>query len=192
MKKVSKILFLFACVIFVSIQNIKAQSSIDDLVENTSWFISLDYGVQMSGIKSEDFVSSNYSPVHRFSIGKWISPSIAVNVGYQGRYFRAISDNYKYSYDFYFIEGVLSVGHIFSKDKKQRFYDLLLHAGPGYFNHHRYGRSRIHGNLGAANVFSISKKTKLKLDISAIVGWDIYQGDNDILPNMSFGIFYSL
>ena len=31
---------------------------------------------------------------------------------------------------------------------------------------------------------------ELKIDIGAIIGWDIYQGDQDILPNSSIGLVY--
>ena len=60
--------------------------------KKNSWFLSIDYGVQMSGIKSEDFISSNYSPVYRLSSGKWLTKYIGVQVGYQGRYFNTIEN----------------------------------------------------------------------------------------------------
>lgn len=157
---------------------------------NEDWFIGFDYGIQMSGIKSEDFVSSNYSPVYKLSVGKWVSKSIAITLGYQGRYFRTIADEIRYTYNFYSVEAILDVRNFFSKEIKERPYTILLHAGPGLFFHKVYGRSNIHGNIGASNLFKLSKKIRLKLDISAIIGWDIYQGDQDILPNTSIGILY--
>lgn len=154
------------------------------------WFVSLDYGVQMSGIKREDFVFSNYSPVYRLSVGKDFSPIWGMQIGYQGRYFRAISDNFRWTYDFVFVEAKLNVSNLFFNKNGEENYKLLLHAGPGYFYHHLYGRADIHGNLGASNHFDIGKNLELKIDLSAIVGWDIYQGDDDILPNLTAGLVY--
>ncbi|MFD2568100.1 hypothetical protein [Pseudotenacibaculum haliotis] len=170
-----------------------AQSNSDiklDRSEGNKWFASFSYGVQMSGIKSEDFVSSNYSPVYKLSFGKWITKDVALRVGYQGRYFRTIADEIRYTYDFYSIEGVLDIRNFFSKEKRDRIYMILLHAGPGLFYHKVYDRINVHGNMGISNVFTMSKRIKLVFDISTIIGWDIYQGDQDILPNTSLGILY--
>lgn len=157
---------------------------------NSKWFVGVDYGVQMSGIKNEDFVPSNYSPVYKVSIGKWITPDLALTAGYQGRYFRTISSDERFTYNFYSVEAVLNVRNFFSKEKRDRLYNFFLHAGPGYFYHFSYGRGNIHGNMGASHIFSMSDKIKLKFDVSAIIGWDIYQGDEDILPNISVGIIH--
>lgn len=154
-------------------------------------FLSLDIGVQMSGIKSEDFISSNYSPLVRVLGGMWFNPSMGIQAGYQGRYFRAIADNDKHFYDFYFLEGIIDVNTILSSnDKDKRYYVLLFHAGAGLFQNNYYGNSTLHGVLGATNNFIFSKKVKIKFDIGAIVGWDIYQGNEDILPNVSLGVIY--
>ena len=67
----------------------------------------------MSGIKSEDFISSNYSPLIRLTGGKWLNDKIAIQVGYQGRYFNTIAENSdKRFYNFYFVEGILDVKNI--------------------------------------------------------------------------------
>lgn len=163
--------------------------------ENTNfkkrWFIGIDLGIQMSGIKSEDFITSNYSPLLRVVGGKWINSRFGFQAGYQGRYFNAISDNDKHFYDFYFFEGLLDVKNILtSKRNYNRFYELVFHAGMGFFQNNYYGNSSFHGVLGAKNNFLLSKKIKLKLDVGAIVGWDIYQGDDDILPSLSLGIVF--
>ena len=163
------------------------------LSKHNIWFVSLDLGAQMSGIKSEDFISSNYSPMVRFLGGKWFNSRIGVQIGYQGRYFNAIADNDKHFYDFYFIEGVINAKNIISSSKKdKKFHELLFHAGAGLFQNNYYGSSNFHGILGATNNFTILKNIKIKFDIGAIVGWDIYQGDDDILPNISLGVIYSL
>ncbi|MFK8058542.1 MAG: hypothetical protein AB8B78_00460 [Polaribacter sp.] len=178
--------FFFICAISVSGQNK------DSINHKKKWFASIDLGIQMSGIKSEDFISSNYSPLLRIIGGKWLNKKIGIQIGYQGRYFNAIADNDKHFYDFYFSEVVFNAKNILlSENKDDRLYDLLFHVGLGYFQNHYYGNSTVHGVLGASNNFLISDRIKIKFDIGAIVGWDIYQGDDDILPSISFGLVYN-
>jgi len=172
--------------------SLAASSQDNDSVNyKKKWFIGLDLGVQMSGIKSEDFINSNYSPLIRLTTGKWFNKSIGIQFGYQGRYFNAIADNDKHYYNFYFVEGTLDAKNILGlKRVNNRVYELVFHGGFGLFQNRYYGNSSIHGVLGASNNFKISKKLKLKFDIGAIVGWDIYQGDEDILPSLSLGLLH--
>lgn len=188
-----KMKFFTLFFVIVSYSQLSSSQNIDSINFNKKWFASIDYGIQMSGIKSEDFISSNYSPLIRIIGGKWLNKNIAIQGGYQGRYFNAIADNDKHFYDFYFAEVVFNAKNILlSKKNYNRFYDLLFHSGFGYFQNHYYGNSTIHGILGASNHFSISDRIKIKFDIGAIVGWDIYQGNDDILPSLSLGLVYSL
>ena len=69
-------------------------------LNNNNWFILSSYGVQISGIKSEDFVQSNVSPAFTLGIGKWISPEIALQIGYKGFYFHTIADDDKHNYNY--------------------------------------------------------------------------------------------
>lgn len=173
----------------IATQTNSQNSKVND--SNRIWYASLNVGVQMSGIKSEDFINSNYSPLIKASLGKWLTKDIAIQVGYQGRYFNAIADNYKHFYDFYFLEGVLDFKNLFfNSNKINKSYNLLFHGGFGFFQNRFYGNSSFHVVLGATNSFYISKKIRLNFDLSTIVGWDIYQGDEDILPNTSIGITY--
>ncbi|MDT7833443.1 hypothetical protein RQM59_13730 [Flavobacteriaceae bacterium S356] len=157
---------------------------------NARWFASIDLGIQMSGIKSEDFVDSNYSALQRVSFGRWISPTFGARVGYQGRYFNTISHERRRYYDFYFGEALIDIRNLFSKTKKERKYKLIGHIGGGYFYNHDYDRSNIYSVLGLINSISVTKNFNLTIDLSAISGWDIYQGNSDILPGLSLGIFY--
>ena len=159
--------------------------------KKNSWFLSIDYGVQMSGIKSEDFISSNYSPVYRLSSGKWLTKYIGVQVGYQGRYFNTIENSDKRFYNFYYVEGILDIKNILKmSNSKNKVHELIFHGGFGYFQNQYYENSSIHSVLGASNNFFLTNKINLKIDISAILGWDIYQGNQDILPNSSIGLIY--
>lgn len=182
-------------VIFIFYVGFYPTASSQEILSNDKreWFVNLDFGVQMSGIKDEDFIKSNYSPLIRVLGGKWFNKVFGSQIGYQGRYFNAISDNDKHFYDFYFIEGVIDAKNLLLKEKNNnRFHELIFHAGFGLFQNRYYGNSSFHGILGVNNNFSISENILLKFDIGAIVGWDIYQGNNDILPSVSLGFLYYL
>lgn len=165
-----------------------AYSQNDD--KKNSWFLSIDYGLQMSGIKSEDFVSSNYSPLYRFSYGNWLNKYVGAQIGYQGTYFNTIENTDKRFYNFYFIQGMLDVKNILSLYNNNKFHELIFHGGLGYFQNKYYQNSSVHSVLGMSNNFVFTNKISLKFDIGAIIGWDIYQGDQDILPNLSIGLIY--
>lgn len=181
----------FFVFIFLSNSYLILSQDLDSVSFNKKWFASLDFGVQISGIKSEDFISSNYSPLIRLTGGKWLNDKIAIQVGYQGRYFNTIENLDKRFYNFYFLEGILDVKKILKiYNRKNAVYELIFHGGFGYFQNKYYNNSTIHGVLGASNNFLLANKIKLKIDIAAIIGWDMYQGDQDILPNLSFGLVY--
>lgn len=161
-----------------------------DTIASNRWFVKLDIGVQMSGIKSEDFVDSNYSALQRVSVGKWLGKTFGVRGGYQGRYFNTIDHSRRRYYDFYFVEGLIDIRNLFSKNKKERVYKLIGHIGGGYFYNHDYDRANVYTFLGLINSVPLVENFNLTLDISAIAGWDIYQGDSDILPGLSLGVVY--
>lgn len=179
-------LFIFLCILCVTYgQNSK-------LSKEKKWFIELDMGIQMSGIKGVDFIKSNYSPMYRISGGKWLNNSIALKIGYQGRYFNTIDHTRKRFYDFYFGEVLFDLKQIVlnQSTQKRRFHEVLLHIGSGYFYNHDYKRPNITAIGGISNNFYFWNSFAIKVDVSAIAGWDIYQGDDDILPNTSIGLVY--
>jgi hypothetical protein len=90
------------------------------------WQISASVGTQISGIKDEDFVRSNYSP--------------------------------------------------------------LIEIPSGYFYNFDYKRPNICANIGIAYNYLLINNLYCNFKISSIMGWDIYQGDQDILPSISVGI----
>lgn len=165
---------------------VNAQSSIDS---ELSWFTSSSVGIQMSGIKSEDFVQSNYSPSFDISVGKWFSPKLALQFGYRGRYFNTIGDKVKHPYNYFFGNVIFDIKEIIFRQENS-IYNLLVHAGSGYFYNFTYGQPNICASLAFSNNLQLSENLLLKLDISAIMGWDIYQGDEDILPGLSIGVSY--
>lgn len=155
-----------------------------------NWFVSSSVGYQMSGIKSEDFVRSNYSPLFNFSIGKWFSPELALQFGYRGMYFNMISDYVRHHYNFFFGDVIFDLNNLVLRQKKETIYKVLLHLGSGVFYNFHYGQPNICASLGLSNNLHLDDNLMLKFDISAIMGWDIYQGDEDILPGLSIGLTY--
>jgi len=144
----------------------------------------------MSGIKSEDFVSSNYTPLFSFSSGKWLSPWIGFQFGYKGFFFNYIGDDIKHHYKFFYGEAVINVNDALMPSRKNRNYALLLHAGPGYFYNYFYDRPNICANIGMQAAYRLAEQIQINLGIAAIIGWDIYQGDEDILPGITVGFGY--
>lgn len=154
------------------------------------WQISVGIGTQMSGIKDEDFIGSNYSPLITITAGRWFAPSLALQVGYKGWYFNTISDEKKHYYGFYFGESVINVKALSRSYIDTCKWRLYLHAGAGYFYNYDYERPNICAHLAISNNYRLAKHFLASLDISAILGWDIYQGDEDILPGITVGLCY--
>lgn len=161
--------------------------------DNLKWQISTYIGTQMSGIKSEDFVGSNYSSLLNISVGKWFSPSLALQLGYNGYSFNLISDQKRHYYSYYYGEAVLNLNTLKKNYSNTTLkWKFLLHAGSGYFYNYDYKRPNICANLGVSNNYRLAKNFIVSLKISAIMGWDIYQGNEDILPGLSLGVSYLL
>lgn len=157
---------------------------------NPKWFVSGAYGVQMSGIKDEDFVSHNIAPLINVTAGKWFSPELALQIGLKGFYYNAIADDKKHHYYFIYGEALMNLNS-FSKGYQQTdLWRMYLHAGAGYYYNYDYSSPNVCANLGLSNGFRLTNRLQANLDVSAIIGWDIYQGDEDILPGLSVGLTY--
>lgn len=168
-------------------------SQIDENFYDTScnrWFLNANIGIQISGIKDEDFVSSNLSPLFNVSLGKEITPLFYIQVGYKGFYFKYIDDNYTHNYNFLYIEPVFNITNFFFPLRDNNW-NLTMYAGPGIFFNKQLNKTQGCLNSGIQNNFLISDNIKITLDISSIIGWKIYQGDEDILPGITIGITYS-
>lgn len=166
------------------------QKSMDLNELNYSWFASINYGLQMSGIKDEDFVSSNYTPLFNLTFGKSITPLFAVQIGYKGFYFNYIEDDLNHHYNYFYSEVLFNLNNAIFPDRINKNWSLLMHAGAGYFYNHTYGKPNFCANIGIQNNYQITDHINASLNISSIIGWDIYQGDEDILPGITVGIVY--
>ena len=143
-------------------------------------FLNFSAGAQMSGIKNEDFVLSNYSPKIDVSGMKLITQGIGIQIGYQGYYFNTIANADKRRYTY--ISGSL-VNRVMQRSKN---FDFSLLTGLGLFINHYYKRPSICADMGVMSIFFLANQ-HFNLKISAICGWDIYQGNADILPSFTLG-----
>lgn len=183
-------LILLFFLLFIKSSNSQPSKFVYPQNEKTIWFISSGLGLQMSGIKNEDFIISNYSPLFNISVGKWFVPYLALQIGYRGLYFNTISDESRHYYNFFYGEVVLNISGIEHYYSCQKKWSVYLHGGSGYFYNYTYNRPNICAILGIQNNYKVSRKLKAIIDISAIMGWDLYQGDEDILPGILTGLSY--
>ncbi|MHC1776968.1 MAG: hypothetical protein AB9834_16315 [Lentimicrobium sp.] len=192
MQKASRKLIVIGLIVFGLSNFIAAQTIGIAPADNTelNWFLTSGIGVQMSGIKDEDFVSHNIAPLVNIMAGKWFSHELALQVGYKGPYYNAIADDKKHHYYFIYAEALMNMNSFCKNYQPSNLWRLYLHAGAGYYYNYDYNRPDVCANLGLTNGFRISNCLQANLDVSAIVGWDIYQGDEDILPGISVGLTY--
>jgi hypothetical protein len=158
---------------------------------NKGLYFGFSAGMQMSGIKNEDFIASNYSPLVTLYAGKWFTPLLALQLGYRGNYFNTISHERKRFYKYFSGEAVFNLNYLFSPQYKDQSLHVLLHSGYGYFYNYDYNRPSICAHLGTTATYRITGKLRATFNASSIMGWDIYQGDEDILPGISLGLSYS-
>lgn len=189
MKKYLVLLFLLSSL------HVFAQDVIYDKSEQTSkmWFISTSLGMQMSGIKDEDFIKSNFSPAFSLNTGVWFTPEIALQFGYKGFYFNYIGDMDKHYYNFINGSVLINVNSlILHQNLDHQKWKLILYPGAGYFYNQYYQRPNVCAIFGMDISYSINNNIELYIDGSTIMGWDIYQGDDDIIPSCSIGLLYKI
>lgn len=175
---------------FCSLIDSNAQSN-NSSNSKLNYFLTSSVGYQMSGIKDEDFVRDNYSTMLNISAGKWFSPLLALEVGYRGFYFNTIENSDRRYYNYYYGNAIFDIKSIFYNDysSNTRFF---VKMGSGYFYNLYYGRPNIVASLEFVGLVNLSEQFNLQVGLSSLMGWDIYQGDEDILPSISFGIIYDL
>ena len=177
--------------IFLLLHYAFSESNYNTIENNKGWFISSSLGMQISGIKSEDFINSNISPLITLNGGLWFTSEIGLQAGYKGFYFNYINDKNKHHYNFFYSEVLLNLTEMFSSNiKKFTILETIYHSGAGYFYNKYYKRPNICGNIGIINKLELKSYIDVYIDISAIIGWDIYQMDEDILPSLNLGIIY--
>jgi len=177
---------LIVCFLLIII-NLSAQNDNLSISQNNGvFFIDIYAGTQVSGIRKEDYVISNFAPYVQFSLGKWIVPYLALSINYQGPYFHFISDSFNHKYLYIDGQVILDINSIFKTQYKAL--NIQAMAGGGLFYNYFYDRPNVCGTVGLLNEFILTKTISIKLKLATIMGWDIYQGDEDILTNMSIGL----
>lgn len=180
MRRVFLILLLIVFTNDIKSQNIFVSDSL---------FLNISTGVQMSGIKKEDFVCSNYSPYFSAGIGKIFSSEIAVELGYDGFYFNTIANDDKRGYSFYYGKVRLDLTKIFSITNIGQD-GFKGYMGSGYFYNHYYQRPNVCATFGLMYCKAFLEKWQISFGLSSIIGWDIYQNNEDILPRTELGLMY--
>lgn len=154
---------------------------------NTGMYFDLYYGTQVSGIRKEDYVTSNFAPYLQLSAGKWLSKNIALSLSYQGPYFHFIGDSHKHKYAFISSDVNLDINRFFTKENSG-IWHINVFTGIGALFNNFYTKTNICINAGLINELKILKHLSLKVKVSGIIGHSIYQKDKDILPNVSLGL----
>lgn len=181
--------YLLVLSIFVFTMNMQSQDR-DSLKLNQKgreFFVDIFLGTQVSGIRKEDYVSSNFAPYMKISIGKWIVPYLALSINYQGPYYNFISDNYRHYFTYIDGEVIIRTRRIINSK-----WNLNFILGSGLFFNNYNSRINICATSAINIDYLLVNRISLKANIGSIFGWGIYQEDKDIIPNFSIGISYSL
>jgi hypothetical protein len=64
--------------------------------------------------------------------------------------------------------------------------------GGGLFDNKYYNRPNFVADVGLVSLIAIQNKTQLIFRINSILGWDLYQGDEDIIHAFTLGLKRSL
>jgi len=131
---------------------------------------------------------SNISSTYNLSFGKWINNKIGYMIGYKGDYFKYIHDESRHYYNFFYSDVLLNSSIFFSKNDNKKI--PIIHFGFGYFDNKLNKNNITCGNVGLINEFILNSKINAIIDVSAIIGYNIYQNNEDILPSINFGIIY--
>jgi len=153
-------------------------------------YIGFDLGVQNSGMRKEDFVVSNFSPRIHFFVGKKLNDFGAVQVGYEGFYFTTIANSDKRQFNYY---NLRIQNRIWAKKINNiSLFETSIQIGGGLFQNLYYRRPNICGDFGIICSSEFNDNISIILRASSIIGWDIYQGDEDIINCLTVGFKYNI
>lgn len=151
-----------------------------------SLFFDAYIGTQVSGIRKEDYVSSNFAPYFQLSIGKILTDKLSVNINFQGPYFNFIGDNHKHTYQFVGSDLYLSISKLLDETYCGKW-NLSIFIGSGLLFNNYSDKANLCLTGGIINEFRY-KTIGIKFKASAITGLKIYQHDKDALTSISVGI----
>jgi hypothetical protein len=151
-------------------------------------FIGLEIGAQLSGIRKEDFVSNNISPRVNIYIGKELNSVLSIQVGYEGFYFNTIANRDRRYYNYY----NLKLQHLLflprTNSTKNSKNLIGFQIGGGLFDNKYYKRPSFVADVGLVGLIALQNKSKLIFRINSILGWDLYQSDEDMISAFTLGL----
>lgn len=145
-------------------------------------------GLQMTGIRKEDFVSDNISPRLNLYFGKRLNKIAAIQVGFEGLYFNTIANDDRRYFNYYNVMIENKIFQSLVKDRSNRLNYMALQLGGGLLYNKYYGRPNFCGDFGLVFAHKILNKTSITIRLNSILGWDLYQGDADIINSFTIGI----
>lgn len=155
-------------------------------------YVGAGIGLQMTGIRKEDFVSNNMSPRLNLYLGKRLNDIAAIQVGFEGVYFNTIADDDRRYFNYYNVMIENKIFQSLVKGRRNKLNYMALQLGGGLLYNKYYGRPNFCGDLGLVCAHKILNKTSMSLRLNSILGWDLYQGDADIINGFTIGIKYEI
>jgi hypothetical protein len=145
-------------------------------------FVQVRGGVQFSGARKADVIKSNFIEVYSVGLGKIISPYFKIFIGIEGRRFLYLKDDFDHEYSYLYGSNIIKLAR-----NESFISDFELTVGSGLFMNYFYQRPNICGHLGLIYTKEVSPDVSISIGIKSLVGWDIYQGDDDILNSINLG-----
>ena len=174
-------IIIFLAFLFSSFDMIAQSKGETKLLTNV--FIQVRGGGQFSGARKVDLIKSNFTEVSSLGLGKVISPYFKILIGIEGRRFLYINDNFDHEYIYLYGSNIIKLA------KYESFFsDFELTVGSGLFMNYFYRRPNICAHLGLAYTKEVSHSVSFSIGMKSVVGWDLYQGDDDIINSMNISV----
>lgn len=133
-------------------------------------------GIQLSGMKPEDFTKENFTFYNNISLEKEIASNFGIQVGLMGYSFSTIADYKRQNYIFVNLGLCYKIGSRFR-----------IEAGSGILNNSTYNTATVCLNYTLQFMIFDTKFIDFYISQGAIGGFRIYQTppiEKDILPNL--------
>ena len=147
-------------------------------------FTSISVGTHMSGIKKQDFIHSNFSPLYSCILGVKLKNEIEIITTYRGYNFKYINDSANHNFHFLSFSAKTTLSKITSSS-------LSLHEkinfsiGGGILKNNFADKYNLCLDIASFYKFLELEKFDISLILNSIVGWKIYQHNEDILNGIS-------
>ncbi len=169
--------------------------------ENTSWFVSAGIGTQIyfGDHNKQMKLGNRLSPALDLTIGKWLSDKIGIRFMYSGLSAKGATQHDSYTngkpikdkpqqgywlkeqkFNFFNLHGdvLFNLSNIILGKEEQRFYNCVPYAGLGWGHIlETPSNNALSVNLGVLNVFRLTSKIDLNLDIRAAHLNDGFDGE---------------